>query len=230
MRLNIDKDIRLLPRLVGTLGFRLLTRSIHPYQPVYLRGRQVAEGDRDCEARWSAIKRVIEDTGARSLIDYGCAEGYFVRRAAEGGCFALGVEADIRRLLVAQCSLTLDRVEHFGFIRMQINPSSVAGLPNTDLSLSLSLMHHVLYEHGRDYTLALLDAMKRKTGTAMLIEMGQSDEHGSRWAKGLPDMGPDPHQWIRGFLLEAGFAKVEKICEVSSYGSPARRATFAAYV
>lgn len=230
MRLNIDKDVRQLPRLVGNTAFRLLTRSVHPYQPVYLNGRRVAEGDRDCERRWAAVEGVLTETGAQCLTDYGCAEGFFVRRAAERGCFALGVEADVRRLLVAQWSLTLDRVENFGLIHMRITPESVQRLPTSDVSVCLSLIHHILYEHGRDYTLALLGSMKRKTGIAMVIEMGQSDEHGSRWAKHLPDMGADPHEWIRQFLLEAGFAKVEKTCEVPSYGSPARRATFAAYV
>ena len=57
-------------------------------------------GKREAEDRWEAIAAAIREYEVGSVLDVGCAEGWFLRRAAKDfGCFSLGVEALDRRLI-----------------------------------------------------------------------------------------------------------------------------------
>ena len=69
-------------------------------------------------------------------------------------------------------------------------------------------------------------ALKPVIGKVMIFEMGQSDEHKNKWSKSLPDMGSDPHEWIKKFILNCGYSKAEKIGESDSYQKEKKRAIF----
>lgn len=215
-------------RLVVAAALWPLARSFRTYQPVLLGSRTVSKGKRDCETRLSAILEVFDTEGVVTVIDHGSAEGYFVRRFAEAGHVSFGVEADVRRLLVAQLSLTADGVEGFGFVRADLTAESIRRLPSVDATVSLSVLHHFLYDHGEAYTVEVLEAIRERTNKVGIFEIGQSDETEFSWAKHLPDMGADPHAWIVGLLERAGWSNVTKLCETESWGSAARRATFSA--
>lgn len=228
MKLDISKQLSRPNTLVARALLRLLTRSLNPYQPVLLDGKTIHPGRRDCEARVAAILQTLAGTKDQTILDLGSAEGYFVRRCAEAGYLTVGVEADIRRLVVAQWSLALDGVTNFGFIRAHIDRATLTRLPPRDVTLSLSLFHHVIYEHGVGRARSLLEAIRQRTNHVLIFEMGQSDETEFEWAQLLPDMTPNPHEWIADFIASAGFSDVKKICESSAYNSDVQRATFAA--
>ena len=96
---KIGKNPRFLVDKWFRLALRNFIRSYRAYQPVRFEGRLLQPGKRDYEHRWMLIRREAEECGARSLLDIGCAEGYFTQRTArELGCFSLGIEADVRRL------------------------------------------------------------------------------------------------------------------------------------
>ncbi len=59
------------------LALRNFIKSYRAYQPVRFEGRLLQPGKRDYEHRWMLIRREAEECGARSLLDIGCAEGYF---------------------------------------------------------------------------------------------------------------------------------------------------------
>lgn len=200
------------------------------YQPVLLGGRTISSGRRGTEERLAALTPYVESVAASSVIDHGCAEGYMVRRLAERGHFVIGVDDSPRALTTAQLSLTADGLRGWGLIRMQLDADSVRLLPSSDVTISLSVLHHVVYTHGVEHAHTMLTAMRERTHKVLIFEMGQSNEHAFGWAPLLPDMGSDPHDWVATFLGSAGFHNIEAICKVPSFNSEVQRATFAAYV
>ena len=228
MQLDIDQTYGPRRRAAATMLLRLLARGLRPYQPVTVGKKTIAPGRRGTHERLDALLPVLHEASPRLVVDLGSAEGYFVRRCTEAGYPTLGVEADVRRLMLAQMSLTLDAVEGFGFWRQRIAPDTVALLPEADATLCLSLFHHVVYGNGLDYATDLLRAIRAKTHKVLIFEMGYSTETAFPWASRLPDMGADPEGWVASFLTRAGFADPEVICRVESYNSDLKRATFVA--
>ncbi len=229
MRLHVSDNMSRVPAFLYDVALRRLIRSFGVYHPVSLRGRLLAVGERGCEDRWRLISDEMTRTGATTLVDLGCAEGYFVRRAAtQSGCVALGIDGDVRRLMVAQTAAVTDGNYGAGFMLAQITPEFLDRLPVFDIVLYQSVMHHVMYERGVDYSRETLWRIRRKTAKALIFEMGQSNETANPWARLLPDMGSDPHRWIESFIKSAGFSDVRKIGETDAYREQTRRAVFAA--
>ena len=209
---NIDKNPRFLVDKWFRLALRNLIKSFEAYQPVTFEGRLLRPGQRDFEHRWTLIRREAVECGARSLLDLGCAEGYYIQRAArELGCFSLGIDADARRLTVAQNVNTLERNELTGFMYGHVNMASLSCLPKFDVVLFLSVLHHFMYEHGVDYCRDILSIIKTKTNKKIIFDMGLPSETLEPWADDLPDMGEEPSEWIAELLRSAGFSQVDLI-------------------
>ncbi len=203
-------------------------RSYENYQPV-IGANRVAPGTRDCEIRWEAIRRVLDEYHCRSLVDLGSSEGYYVLQAARHGVpFCIGVDFDLRRTWTATSQVVLEDVAHAGFMLSEINLELIEALPRFDAAVFLSVLHHIMYRRGLDHCRRLLSALARKLDKVMVFEMGQSNEHLEKWAAKLPDMGEDPHRWIADFLRSSGFSMVEKIAEAPSYKREVNRALFKA--
>lgn len=210
-------------------SLRRISRSFDAYHPVSLQGTMLQPGQRACNDRWAMIAPLVRSYDVGSVLDLGCAEGYFVRRSAEDfGCFSLGVDGDLSRILVAQNSALLDGVTGAAFALANIDVAFLQRLPGFDAVIFLSVMHHVMYEHGIDYARQLLAEIRTKTRKFLIFDMGQSNEINNKWARLLPDMGADPAVWIADFLRSAAYAEVTKIGETDSYQNEARRSVFLA--
>lgn len=204
-------------------------RSYEVYQPVFRGGRDVP-GARETSTRWQAIRQVLDDTGAKSLVDLGCCEGYYVIQAARHGLpVCLGIDFDQRRIMTCVSQVVLYDVQHAGFMMASVDHELVRFLPKFDSVVFLSVLHHMMYQNGVDYCAELMGLIADRTQKVCFFEMGQSDEHTQSWAKDMPDMGADPHEWIASFLKDAGFSRVDKIGTTSSYGGETQRALFAAH-
>jgi O-antigen chain-terminating methyltransferase len=204
-------------------------KSYEIYQPVLVAGAHTTSA-RDCQVRWDAIEKVLEATEAKSLVDLGCSEGYYVVQAARKGLpFAVGVDFDQRRAFTCMNQVILNDLQHAGFMMGSVDPAFIAALPRFDAVIFLSVLHHLLYQRGQDFCHDLLVALREKVGKVMFFEMGQSDETKESWAKQVPDMGPDPHAWIERFLLDAGFSRAEKIALAPAFSGQVNRAVFAVY-
>lgn len=213
--------------MIQKLNFRVLLNSYPNYQPIFKNGKLIAGGDRNCSDRWALIKSAVTDYQASSLLDLGSAEGYYVLQSAkECGIISLGVDADVRRFSIAQSQLAAERIANAGFLFAVIDKEFLSKLPKFDVIVFLSVMHHMMYSHGIDYCRDILAQLKDKIGKAMIFEMGQSNELKNKWAKLLPNMGNNPHKWIKEFLLSAGFSSVTKIGESDSYNKDRNRAVF----
>lgn len=228
MKLLLDRELNGLPYRAYRFVLRRLVKQVHPYHPVAMDGKLLAPGERNCNDRWQILRNVLAE-GADSLLDLGCAEGYFVSRAArEYGCFALGIDADVRRLTIAQDLNVISRNEYAGFMYAHMNMEFLRKLPQFDVVVFLAVLHHVMYEHGVDHARELMSGIRMKTKKVLLFEMGQSNEKSMHWASHLPDMGSDPQEWIRSFLLSCGFSTAEKVGETDAYQSSSRRSIFLA--
>jgi cyclopropane fatty-acyl-phospholipid synthase-like methyltransferase len=193
-----------------------------------MNGKILANGERQCSDRWAIIAKVLSE-GADSVLDLGCAEGYFVSHAAqEYGCFSLGIDADARRLTLAQDFNLINKNNGAGFMRANLTMDFLRKLPTFDVVIFLAVLHHLMYEHGVDYAREFMSHLRAKTNKAVVFEMGQSNEKSMSWASLLPDMGPEPHAWIKDFLLSCGFTNVVKAGETDAYHSNARRGVFLA--
>jgi len=223
------KPVKPLLRAVAGAVQRLHLRSYEIYQPV-MTGSGYTSSARDCEVRWEAIAPVLKETGSLSLVDLGCSEGYYVLRAARAGLrFCIGVDFDQRRIFTCTNQLVLNDLQNAGFAMSPVDEGLLQGLPRFDAVIFLSVLHHMMYQNGVDYAARILRLVASKTGKVCLFEMGQSDEHKESWAARMPDMGKDPHEWIRTFALANGFARVEKLAVDASFAGETKRALFACY-
>lgn len=224
-----QRPLKTVSRFFFNLYARQLLRAYPHYQPVRYRGKFLGGSDRQCRDRWALIKKELVGCHADSLLDLGSAEGFYVLSAAEElGCLSLGVDADVRRFAIAQNQLISEQVVPAGFLLGVVDEGFIKKLPVFDAMLALSLFHHVLAVSGEPHALGLLRLIRTKVGKIFCFEMGQSDEQEHEWAVRLPDMGKDPHGWIKRFLESAGFTNVRKIGESPSYGGSVRRALFTA--
>src|SRR4026207_1974947 len=62
-------------------AFHVAKAGGRPYQPVEIGGRRFANV-RDTDERRAAVAKAPGDCGGKNVLDIGCAEGWFVRRAA----------------------------------------------------------------------------------------------------------------------------------------------------
>ena len=228
MKIKIGTELNGWAGLVYNQALKRVAASYSPYQPVTINGAQISSGERLHSDRWNVIKQLIQANGAKTLIDLGCAEGYFVERAAkECGCLALGVDADVRRLALAHGSAALNRVHGAGYMYANLTPEFIDALPQYDTVVFMSVLHHIMYEHGVDYSRDYMRRLRPKAARFMVFDMGQSNETENAWAAKLPDMGADPHTWVGNFLKSAGFSKVELVKETDSYDhGSSKRAVF----
>jgi O-antigen chain-terminating methyltransferase len=229
VQLLLDGEVGGLSKFLHKLLIRRMIKEINPYHPISIEGKLVSKGERACLDRWSVINEVVSKCPG-NLLDLGCAEGYFVQRVArEHECFVLGVDADVRRLTIAQDVNVFNKNEAAGFMYAHITPEFLRKLPTFDIVIFLSVLHHVMYEHGVDYARDFMKLIREKTAKSLIFDMGQSNEIGMKWAPLLPDMGPDPQEWIAGFLRSCGFSEVIKMGETDAYKSNVSRAVFVAH-
>jgi SAM-dependent methyltransferase len=186
------------------------------YQPISVGSIKSEHSIRNSEDRWTMIKRGIDETDSQSLLDLGCAEGFFVRKAAEHRLFAIGVDIDAARLGLGESARMMDRQGNCGFVLGSIGADLLGRLPQFDAVICFSVMHHIIRKHGRDVALSQLSQMREITKRVFFFDMGQPDE-GGKWRKVLSFMGDDPEGWIKSFLQEGGFTHCEKIGTTDAY-------------
>ena len=217
MRLTLERTFFSVLETGAALYFPLADKDLRTISYLFLRCEIVASGERACIDRWLLVQNKIKPLDPASFLDLGCAEGYFVLQAAQAfNCVSIGVDADIRRLTVATMASALNH-SGAGFVDASIDLELLRKLPVFDVVMFLSVMHHVMYEHGVDHARNLLSAIRSKAGKCLIFDMGQSNETSHEWAALLPEMTPDPETWIKQFLRSAGFSTVETVGETDAY-------------
>ncbi len=200
-------------RLLHNVNFRMLLHTQGSYQPVLQNGRFVGADPRDCTQRWDIIEPHLPP-GARSALDLGCAQGFFTVQLARRGLIAIGVDNLASALDLAWHQCRINDIPGVGFVKEDITHEFVERLPQFDVVVFLSLMHHLIYIHGVEWCAELLRRLRRKVNMALFFEMGQSNEYFHEWHTLLPDMGPNPSEWIGRFLEAQGFRAPQVIGSV----------------
>lgn len=179
--------------------------------------------------RWEVVLAAMKQYDARSFCDLGCAEGYYVRRAAqELGIFAIGIDREVKRLRWANAVSVLDDDWCCGFVQMELATESLRMLPQFDAVACMSLMHHVIHEKGVNEAKALLRVVGDKTRKCMIFDMGGPEEVGNQWAASLSMFAGDVDGKIMALLAECGFANIRSVGRTIGYDTNVMRSMFIA--
>ena len=232
-RRSLGSRIRAVLRgLRWRLAFRLIKTAFYvakaggrPYEPVEIGGKRF-DNVRDTDARWQAVSGVLRAYDVQNVLDVGCAEGWFVRRAAADlKCFAIGIEAtDVG--LVGELARLHDRVPRMATVRAFMTPEAIRALPQFDAVLCLSVLHHVIRAFGVAAAEQFLRALASRVNKVLVFEIGTADE--SSWTEFLPELGQGQEAFVRGLLERCGFHHVQVIAESAAYHREVQRLLFTA--
>jgi hypothetical protein len=221
VRDRVSKDVR-------QIGLRTTIWASRPYQPVGdLRGPARERPESAFQTRWEAVAAAATAGAAHNLLEVGCAEGYFVRRAArELGLFSMGVEGDWTRVGVGTALAELGQERGYGFAFGMFSPSEIRAMPRFDIVVCFSVVHHVINRAGLDEATAFLSALASITTKRFLFDMGGPDETSHSWAERLRFLGPDVDKGIVSLLAKAGFTDIQRVGETLGHRDVVKRSIF----
>ena len=216
--------------LLCRVGSLITIKASRPYHP--LGGRKkpfLARPQEAFESRWMFVSDALKKYEAKNFLDIGCAEGYYVRKAAEEcGVFAIGIDQNIQRLRTSSACSFIDNDWKPGFVGMQVDARIIHAIPNFDVIACMSLMHHIIHRHGIEEAREFLIAVSKKTRKCMLFDMGGPDEKGNEWAGSLSMFSGDIVENIASFVRSCNFSHVEHVGWSTGYGGSVQRPFFIA--
>ncbi|MBI3126027.1 MAG: class I SAM-dependent methyltransferase [Candidatus Tectomicrobia bacterium] len=184
------------------------------YHPVEIGGkvRSWRGTSRETEKRWELIRKHLP-ADSKTAVDLGSAEGYFVFQMAKQGIMAVGVDNFWPVLYACWCKCIVDEPRDAAFVKEDISHDLIRKMPEVDVVLCLSVMHHLMDANGLEWCAELLRLIHAKVKRALFFEVAQSDEYTQRPGWQIPEMGADPQNWAKEFLLKQGFSRIEKLGE-----------------
>jgi hypothetical protein len=206
-------------------AFYVAKGSGRTYEPVQIGGRRFANV-RDTDERWQAVAEVLREYQVRNLLDVGCAEGWFARRAATDlNIFALGIEST-DTVIVGELARLHDRVSRVATIKAFLTPEAIRALPRFDAVLCLSVVHHVIRALGIQAGEKFLAELATRVDKVLVFEIGTANE--ISWTECLPALSHEQEFFVRDLLERNGFANVRVIAESAAYHREAQRLLFVA--
>lgn len=170
------------------------------YQPIPWIGIKSADiRGKATKQRWLAIKHHFL-TKDMSMKDVGCCVGYFcISASVELKMYSYGVDSNIKFLRIANNSMPDIVVGKCSFINLTVDESNVETLPNTDVTLCLSIWHHWVYYYGLSKATRILVALWQTTGRMMVFESGEEEV---KKEFGLPyPEGVSAEKWLEEYLI-----------------------------
>jgi hypothetical protein len=206
-------------------AFHVAKAGGRPYEPVEIGGRRF-DNVRETDTRWQAVAATLREYDVRNVLDVGCAEGWFVRRAATDlNCFAIGIEAtDVG--VVGELARLYDRAERMATVRAFMTPEAIRALPKFDAVICMSVLHHVVRAFGVPSAEQFLRALASRVDKVFIFEIGTADE--SSWAAFLPELGQGQDVFVRDLLERCGFHHVRVIAASPAYHREVERFLFIA--
>ena len=194
------------------------------------RGVDLYQGDqRDIEDRWQFIRPELVRLDARSVLDIGCAEGTFIQRAAkELGCFGLGVERTRWSVLSGEVGRLNAGHKGYAVINADLTPETIRRLPNCDVTLCLSVVHHVINKGGLDAGREFLAALASVTTKAIVFEMGAPSHPDFVNSKGRARPADDQAPAIRSLLESSGWSNPRALGRTPGFKGRYERDVFVA--
>jgi SAM-dependent methyltransferase len=211
--------------LLVRLAFRVAKSGTKPYEPIEIGGRRY-NNRRETDSRWQAIAAALKQCGARNVLDIGCAEGWFLRRAATDlNCFAIGIEPS-DRVLVSEFARLYDGVERTAIVKAFLEPKDILALPSFDAVICTSVVHHVIRQRGLTTGEEFVRALATRANKLVLFEMGTSEEED--WSATLPEMREGQEAFVRDLLTRCGLSGIEVIARSEGFRRKDQRLLFSA--
>lgn len=115
----------------------------------------------DNEQRWNLIYSYLCESD-ETFLDIGCAQGYFTYRAAKCGLKSTGIDTKEERLITAR--RRYGDADNISFVRKNLNPDNINELPNSDVTLLLSVHHHWSWLIGFEEAIDMFETVAKKSG------------------------------------------------------------------
>jgi hypothetical protein len=182
--MKIDRLLRIIGEhlLVSSLRRAVGTGPREPdYQPMPWLGWDDAARAGGTLSRLSAIEAALASKDIRDgvVLDIGSHSGFFSLKLAEKGFFVYGAESIRQRVYLS--FVAGQRIKgSFTPIWLKIERDNVARLPDSDITLCLSVWHHWVRNFGLEDATAILSALARKTRRVMFFDSGEG-EMGERY-------------------------------------------------
>ena len=204
-------------------------QMIDVYQPLACTNSVKAQRHNGSLGRWQAIEMELGNLEG-SALDIGCNFGFFTFQMARKGLFCVGIESE--RLSYHICNLIKEvgEFENAVFLKAVVDGQFCKKLPTVDVTIFLSVFHHIVRQFGIEAATHLVQELMGKTRRVLFFETGQSNETNTSWAKYLPEMGPNPKLWIENYFTSLGALRVRYLGDYETHLSPVKRSLFAVYV
>lgn len=182
------------------------------YEPVSLNGRLLCWPKRDWKERLEAIHSIVDQHSVNSVIDIGCAEGYFLRSLAKSNVsFCLGIDNNKSRLGKAIVTSCYDSDINLAFMNKKITLDNISEIPNADLIIFLSVAHHIIKSNGYEYAVSFVSSLRKKCNSGLIFEMGTPDE--SSFIGRMKPIETTQSDYVESFLHDCGFTSCTILCE-----------------
>jgi SAM-dependent methyltransferase len=184
------------------------------------RGRGLRRVGKRLEA---ILQRV--DVRSKTVLDLGCSGGYFCFRLSSMAARVVGIDGDLAVIERNREIVRRERYKNVSFEHGIISPEFLVTLPKFDVTLFLSVFHHMLaasdaYDWNpiaaQDHALATMAAI-RSCSKVLVFEMGYPHE-GYEWCERLPIMTPTPDDWIRRNVFGPEFPQIEVVRAPANQG------------
>ena len=140
-----QSTVRRLRELYKNGGVSEVWRGIRDYYKNDIADSTYQDTRVDNQERWDLIESHLT-AEHNSLVDLGCADGYFVEKAGELGLDVQGFEHNLNRV-----TRTADRLASLQNVSVQqktIAPTNITDVPDTDVILFLAVHHHWVWQYG----------------------------------------------------------------------------------
>ena len=184
------------------------------YHPINIdNGGTRAKREQGTYERVELIESIIGQEPS-SVLDIGCAEGYFSMALAKNGNFVTALEGKKQRALIGQVTARMNGINNVAFYNCNLDTEMAKTLPVFDNVLCLAVWHHWVRLQDLDYANKLLKMIWSKTKKRMFFETGLTE---------LPvefKLNGRDETWLLANLNSVlGDIKITKLGESSSFSS-----------
>lgn len=183
------------------------------YQDIYINGKCIHKGWRNCEDRWKKIKPYI--AGSQVVMDVGSHYGYFSQKIAqEYDCVVWSVEGREQRAEIQRRVLEANKTENIALCQHQMKLEDFVHLARLSEGIDTIVMMSVVHYFPREHIAHIL-WLASKIAPRLIIEApspGESEVANSEMITGFKRFRGDIFERYLGLFYD----KVAKIGEVPS--------------
>ena len=163
-------------------------------------------------AKWQLIEKELPEQSG-SLLDIGCNEGFFTRKAGEKGWCAWGIDGLAHAVEYAQREQTRQRLQTVFFSHGLLTPEVARNLPLFDVIILVSSFHEIVQAYGEEKANILFDDLLKSCRQKVIFEPS-SDCH--RYGVTPPLFSPNKdlagiEKWVQSLVARSPGWKVRYV-------------------